>query len=116
MFGDACSEGGRLDVIPSHKAISDTFRDRCGGFGSRLDRGFRVDRYFIFGRSPGGSQHHVGGEGFGVSTMDTMVGGTLGGSLGGITTAIVGIHGSHTAMALMTASMAGMVGGVFGGR
>lgn len=52
----------------------------------------------------------------GASTMDTMVGGTLGGFLGGITTAIVGIHGSHTAMALMTASMAGMVGGVFGGR
>ncbi len=52
----------------------------------------------------------------GGSVMDTMVGGTLGGFLGGITTALVGVHGAQTGMALMTASMAGMVGGVFGGR
>lgn len=48
-------------------------------------------------------------------TMETMVGGTAGGFAGGVVTAIVGIPGAHTGMALMTASMAGMVGGVLGG-
>ena len=48
-------------------------------------------------------------------TMETMVGGTAGGFAGDIVTAIWGIPGAHTAMALMTASMAGMVGGVLGG-
>ncbi len=47
--------------------------------------------------------------------METMVGGTAGGFAGGIVTAILGIPGTHTGMALMTASMAGMVGGVLGG-
>lgn len=55
---------------------------------------------------------HVGA---GMETMEMMVGGTLGGFLGDLTAAVMGLPGTATAMALMTASMVGMVGGVLGG-
>lgn len=57
----------------------------------------------------------TGWSGGGSMAMDAMVGGTAGGFFGGIAAAILGIHGANTAMALMTASMAGMVGGTLGG-
>lgn len=118
-------EGGGGRIIVGTAAGARAGFGRISFSGGGMDRGLRYHRQRLRDRHLGGRRHGAWGAGMSAALRHVVArglghdgdegGGAAGGFAGGIVTAIWGIPGAHTAMALMTASMAGTVGGVLGG-